>query len=123
MKHGGLKRVLKEFAARIFYKKNSSKSEAKNAPWIPFYDDLYHIINEEIEKYAVEKPAMVSWLTDKEKEVAKLDSPPSISSEDFPFHQSKPKYPDVKFDYFEKIYPAIGSSQCASNKNEWNVKK
>lgn len=113
-----MRRVLKGFAARIFYTNNNlSKGKTKNAPWISFYDDLYQIINEEIEKYAKEKPAMVSWLTNEEKEEAKLKLPPSISSNVRPFQRVKPKYPEVKLDYFDKMYPAVGSLKCGANTN------
>lgn len=76
----------------------------------PFYDQINDIINEEIAKLGVPKPYAVSWLEEtkevKKKAIEDAANTPDISSIKNRFEQADAKYPQVEFDYFEKLISA-----------------
>lgn len=73
----------------------------------PFYDDMFRIINEEIDKFELPKPVFVSWLTDAEREKAKKELErkqlPDISSIKNRFENVHAEYPEVDFNYFAEM--------------------
>lgn len=83
---------------------NNELINLHNSTEFPLYDEMYRIIDEEIAKFGLPKPVLVSWLTKKEKETAKDElnkNPlPNISSIKDRFEKTNTKYPNVKFDYF-----------------------
>lgn len=83
-------------------------------PRIPFYDQMYQVITEDIGKFKLPKPILVSWLTkDKRKEVEKelKNKPlPDITSIKNCFEKPDYKYPKANFTYF-KWCPSLSRMQ------------
>lgn len=79
----------------------------QNTTRFQLYDELYHIINAEIEKFQLPKPVLVSWLTDEDKEIAKVELEnrqlPDISSICDCFANVHADYPKVNFNYFNEM--------------------
>lgn len=72
-----------------------------------FYDELYQIISEEIDKFKLPKPVLVSWLTDEDRVIAKeeIKQWPNISTIEDQFENVDAEYPDVNYNYFAKFEP------------------
>lgn len=67
---------------------------------IPDYDNLYKMVNDEINKW---QPALASWLTTQQRTDAlnrRLWTLPSIESMKIPSSATDINYPKVKYDYF-----------------------
>lgn len=126
IKHDGLRRVLVVFAIRVFevniqdndYSKRTAKrGQLNEASKISFYDQMYQIINVEIGKYQKEEPALVSWLTEQQKNEAKQELaenkiPSILPLNDF-FGIVEPNYPVVDVNFFQTLYPASESSNLS----------
>lgn len=82
--------------------------QAHTAQKKPFYDQLNDIINEEINRLKVPTPNLVSWLNGEDFENAILDAAntPHISTIKNRFEKTDAKYPEVCFDYFDKLISA-----------------
>lgn len=99
----------------------SNEGEAKvvhthTAQKKPFYDRVYDIINEEIARFEVPTPNLVSWVKGQDLKRAKLDAAniPDISSIEDRFENTDAKYPEVHFDYFDKLIQRIQHLQPAN---------
>lgn len=70
-----------------------------------FYDHVYDVINEEIGKFELPQPILVSWVEEKDLEKAKseLKNIPAISSIQDRFKEADATYPEVSFTYFDKL--------------------
>lgn len=102
----GLKKVLVEITKFVFDSYlPKEKSKTKSAPHIPIYDHIYKTVSDEIKRTGVVEPALVSWLTDEQKDKAKRDSVADISSIDDPFEVDVHHYPEPDFDYFHRLCP------------------
>lgn len=102
----GLKKVLVEIAKFVFdCYLPKEKSKTKIALQIPIYDQLYKTISDEIKSTGVVEPALVSWLTDEQKDKAKQDSVADISFIDDPFEVYIHNYPEPDFDFFHRPCP------------------
>lgn len=113
MESDGLKRVLNAYVNYAFedqINEHPSEDEGKNknchghdAPRFTIYDQLYQIINEELENLDLPKPVLVSWLNeeDVEKAINELATAPNISSIKNQYEEIDANYPEVHFDYFQ----------------------
>lgn len=81
----------------------------------PFYDQINDIINEEIARLEEPKPNLVSWVKEKDlrKAVSDAANTPDISSIKDRFEEADAKYPEVHFDYFDKLISASSASSEA----------
>lgn len=83
-------------------------SSKQNTNKISFYDQVYDVIDKEIENYMGPTPKMVHWLSEESKNLARKESKinpiPSISSIKDPTKLVKIIYQDVDFEYFNKKY-------------------
>lgn len=72
---------------------------------MPNYNDLFNMINEEINKCNVQKPAMVSWLTPDDRRIAESKPMESIENIKNPtqIYQFYFQYPLVNFHYFDHL--------------------
>lgn len=64
----------------------------------PCYDDLYKIINKQIDNFNEQKPVSVSWLTDQQKMEAESIESIKDPSKMVTFHYTAPK-----LDYFKQV--------------------
>lgn len=92
-------------AKHIYEIEDSSK---QNTNKTSFYDQVYDVIDKEIENYMGPAPKMVHWLSEESKNEARKESKinpiPSISSIKDPTKLVKIIYQDVDFEYFNKKY-------------------
>lgn len=112
----GFRRVFVEFAKNAFKdeinlwaNKNKRKlADFQDTTRFPLYDELYQIISEEIDKFKLPQPVLVSWLTDEENEKAKEkwqnEKLPDISSIKDRFENVDAEYPEVNYNYFAELY-------------------
>lgn len=98
-KSNALKRVFIEFANNLMVDDKNRKNVT-----ILYYDRLYQIISEEIERVNLSKPAFVSWIKNEDKSEARqeLAKIPKISSINDPFGIIEPQHSEVNFNHFYK---------------------
>lgn len=90
----------------LWAKKGKRKwADFQDPTGFPFYDELYQIISEEIDKFQLSKPVLVSWLTDEDRVIAKeeIKQLPNISTIEEQFENVDAEYPDVNYNYFAKL--------------------
>lgn len=95
-----------EFSKHVFSEKlRGNTLQTLGDPRIPFYDQMYQVITENIEKFKLSKSVSVSWLTrDQRKEVEKdlkNKQLPDIASIKDCFARADYKCPKANFTYFE----------------------
>lgn len=107
-----MRRVFIEFANNIFDDNRNSKDIT-----ILYYDRIYQIICEEIERIHPSKPALVSWIKneDRSKAIQELAEIPKISSIDDPFGVVEPQYSEVNFNYFYEHKEHISVDKIFAN--------
>lgn len=135
IKSDALRRVFIEFANNIFDDDTNDKGIT-----ILYYDRIYQIICEEIDRVRLSKPALVSWIKDEDRSEAiqELAEIPKIASIDDPFDIIEPHYSEVNFNHFyehkehlsvDKIFEKgplvfnLGASNVKSGTNSMQMKK
>lgn len=112
----GLRTVFVEMCKHIYEIEYPSKTH------ISFYDQVYKVINKEIEKYDGDEPKLVHWLSKESKAMAKKEfesNPiPSISSIEDPTKLVEVKYPDVNFEYFHNKIMRLKSKNSLKKKKD-----
>lgn len=108
--HPGLRKVFIEFAKHAFEIEikiiepsediNGIRHKYRVMETIPFYDQVYNIINAEIENYGHEKPVLISWLSQQDKRKLRDYLVRNISSINDPFGSMRPKYSEVDYNFF-----------------------
>lgn len=84
---------------------------------IPFYDQVYKIINTEIDNYGLEKPALISWLSQDGKRKSRGYLVPNISSINDPFGLVERIYKQVDYDFYRgQSYPGKMESSGSRKK-------
>lgn len=78
----------------------------------PNYDGFYQFIEEQMEKYGISQPALVSWLTPDErtKAIQHLEHNPTFNISNIQKPVPRSIYPDVNTTYFFEKYQADSSS-------------
>lgn len=123
-----LQRVFVEFSRHVFSEKmkgNISRTLGDSS--IPFYDRMYNIITEDIEKYKLPKPVLFSWMTgdqmkEAEKELKNKPLPDIASIKDC-FAQSDYKYPKANFTYFQQLSSMSSDAEVPIEKKKSKEKK
>lgn len=110
IEHPGLRKVFIEFAKHAFEDEikiidptediNRIRHKYLVMDTIPFYDQVYKIINAEIENYGLEKPALISWLSQDDKRKLRSYLVQNISSINDPFGLVERIYTQVDYDFF-----------------------
>lgn len=69
------------------------------------YDELYQIITENIDKFNLPTPVLVSWLTGEERDKVKeeIEQLPDISTIKDQFENINAEYPEVNYNYFAEL--------------------
>lgn len=75
---------------------------------MPNYDNLFKMINEEINKCDVQKPAFVSWLTPEDRIIAQGKPTKSIRTINNPVQKQHFNYPNVNVHSFDRLIKSSG---------------